>query len=747
MFGLIDRLTLWLERAALGELDPDELPLHPPVAYASAEAGVIVVRADLGALAPAAAGTGRRLPATVPPEEPAGYRLVVGITEAHDGDRLDVVEWVSRSEWLRRFNAGTLPAERKGRPVAGALAVLTDRELSFEYPRQAAALITALEGLGVPQEDLFTAIGEVGAINYQLTWHRAGDGPAKPADLHLFVGTPSRRIQGGVLRQHLVGWRFDDIGRQIAENIIFADADDRDLARLGQAARKVLPGWVADADITWVRVMEARAEVTVRRDTGTSACWLGGRRVIVLGCGALGGPIAEYCVRAGAAEIHVLDNDVVTPGVLVRQPYADADIGIPKALALATRLNGLRPDAPALPVVGTAQAALLADGAPAPDFDLVIDGTADAAVGSLIELRRNRARAAWPPVVSVMIGHDARRGVVTIAKSGATGAGRHTLRRLALAARGHHADRLGDIAADIFPTEPRSPIFQPEPGCSSPTFTGSAADLAALSGHLFDAGMRTLAGTGPAEASEPMVAAAVRLEASADGAIRPAVTWLGWPDDLICRDDARGYEIRISHPALARMRTEVRRGARLRGPEVETGGLLLGQVDDACRCVWVDDVSGPPPDSLLSAVHFDHGVEGVAELIAYHRERTGRLSTFVGMWHSHPCGKAEPSPTDKAAMAALVTPVAGGPRRALIVIVGGDDERWASFADGGQEPNVYARLCSRASDAGLIEAPPVPASQHADAWPGGWRSRMQPMRQRRRRWLRRYRLRRPRPDA
>ena len=60
MFGLIERLTVWLERAALGELDPDDQPLHPPVAYTSGAAGVMVVRADLGELAPAASSSGRR---------------------------------------------------------------------------------------------------------------------------------------------------------------------------------------------------------------------------------------------------------------------------------------------------------------------------------------------------------------------------------------------------------------------------------------------------------------------------------------------------------------------------------------------------------------------------------------------------------------------------------------------------------------------------------------------------------------
>jgi integrative and conjugative element protein (TIGR02256 family) len=748
MFGLIERLTVWLERAALGELDPDDQPLHPPVAYISGAAGVMVVHADLGELAPAASSSGRRqltvaATAGTQPRDPAAYQLVVGITEAQAEDRFDLLEWVSRREWLRRFAAGELPALRDGRPVAGTLAVLTDRELSFEYPKQAATLVEALESLGIPHEDLFAAIGEVGAINYELARHRAGNGPVIPAELHVFVGTPSRRLQGDTLRQHLVCWRFDEFGRLAAENIIYAGADHTSLARLGDLAREFLPRWVALAETSWVRVMEYRAEVTVRRDANSSAEWVRGRRVLVLGCGALGGPIVEFCVRAGACEVIAIDDDVVTPGILVRQPYADGDIGIPKALALANRLNRIRPDQPVRSVVGTAQAVLLGDGAPAPTADLVIDATADSAVASLLELRRTRSEGAWPPVLSVMIGHDARRGVATIAKSDATGAGRHLLRRLALTARGQYADRLKDVATDFFPTEPRTATFQPEPGCSSPTFTGSAADLSALAGHLFDVSLSALSGRGPTETAEPMVAAAVRLDAHADGSRRPAVTWLGWPNDHVCEDTDSGYQIRISQPALARIRAEVRRGARLRGAKIETGGLLLGQVDDACRCIWVDDVSGPPPDSLLSAAHFDHGIEGVDELIAYHRERTGKLSNFVGMWHSHPYGKAEPSLTDEAAMAALVTPVSDGPRQALIVIVGGDETSWPAWVDGRHAPDVYARFATRAAHVQPIQPPPVPASHRTDAWPGGWRSRPQPASPKARKplWLR---LRRPR---
>ena len=36
---------------------------------------------------------------------------------------------------------------------------------------------------------------------------------------------------------------------------------------------------------------------------------------------------------------HLADNGIVSPGILVRQPYQDADIGQYKAIVLAWRLN------------------------------------------------------------------------------------------------------------------------------------------------------------------------------------------------------------------------------------------------------------------------------------------------------------------------------------------------------------------------------------------------------------------------
>ena len=54
-----------------------------------------------------------------------------------------------------------------------------------------------------------------------------------------------------------------------------------------------------------MRVLENRPEITRRRDEGSPPAWLAGKRVLVLGCGALGAPAAEACVRAGAAALHL----------------------------------------------------------------------------------------------------------------------------------------------------------------------------------------------------------------------------------------------------------------------------------------------------------------------------------------------------------------------------------------------------------------------------------------------------------
>ena len=81
------------------------------------------------------------------------------------------------------------------------------------------------------------------------------------------------------------------------------------------------------------------------------------------------------------------------------------------------------------------------------------------------------------------------------------------------------------------------------------------------------------------------------------GTAKGAPIPLTWQNDLIVTDQTGNYEVRINTRALAEMRTEARRGHRIRGTLVETGGMLLGSFDEATQTVYLDTATGPSPDS------------------------------------------------------------------------------------------------------------------------------------------------------
>jgi integrative and conjugative element protein (TIGR02256 family) len=705
MRGLLDRLIAWLRRAAAGDLDPEGQPLHPPVAYFSLSAGVAVIRPDLPEAAPEQAA------------EPAGSaRMMIAVCRQDRLDRVDVIDWVTPEEWRMRFQAAELSGDvgDDGRRVLGAGVIILSRDIGFEYPAEASALLAGLEAAGADRPSVLGLLGSAATVNGRLDAVRvlgAYEQEARP--LCLFVGTPSRRMPGsGQRRIHLVCWRIDQAGQQLLAAARSPGTSDQDLAEATAA-------WLDQAATTWMPVMEARPEVTIRRDSGTSAAWLAGKRVLVLGAGALGAPAAEICVRADAAEVTIADNGIVAPGVLVRQPYRDAEIGQHKAAVLAGRLNQIHADdrVGALPqdIIVT----VLTEELDAAQFDLIIDATANAAVASRLEYCLARSPGDWPPVMTMLLGHQARRGVVAVAKPGASGAGRHVLRKLGLAASVDPAGQLADVRGDFFPDPLRTQLFQPEPGCSDPTFTGSAAETGALAAHLMTAGLDALVGCAGSGAAHLLAVGVVRLGHQTDGSGGGGVSWLGWPNDLVLQDGAAAYEVRFSAAAVRELRAESARSARVRGRDIETGGMLLGEIDEACRCIWIDMATGPPPDSRLSGLHFDHGTEGTEELIEHYRTSSGQLTTFVGMWHTHPDHQAQPSPTDETGVRQLLIPAMRTAPRAIMVILGGQPPIWSAWLDRGEIPDISAELV-RYDPASPAQAPAVSADRDYSAWPGGF---------------------------
>ncbi|HEU4431061.1 MAG TPA: molybdopterin-synthase adenylyltransferase MoeB [Myxococcota bacterium] len=97
-------------------------------------------------------------------------------------------------------------------------------------------------------------------------------------------------------------------------------------------------------------------------------------RVLLIGAGGLGCPLAQYLTAAGVGHIGLVDDDVVDTSNLQRQVlYGTADVGKPKVDVALARLRAMNPDVDAVGIREriTSQNAL----ALMRDWDVIIDGT------------------------------------------------------------------------------------------------------------------------------------------------------------------------------------------------------------------------------------------------------------------------------------------------------------------------------------------------------------------------------------
>jgi integrative and conjugative element protein (TIGR02256 family) len=675
MFGVIARLAVWYRRAAAGRLVEAGQPLHPPLAYQRfSGTDCVVIHPDL------------------PRDFDPGGAVMVG---PYPG-RADVVEWLRPAALeldgqaeLTRLMTKLEDVARAHRAPAflGAVRILHD-PLSFEFPDDFAKLASALRFRGVDQDDLLEQLARVWLAN-----RLAAVGTNAVGSLHFFLGAPMRgRAGSGALDTHMEVGQLDPDLADIPPILARAGARDTDLAAWFPAALRQARNWMETASLAWALVEEARPQIVTRRDSGRPSQWLLGKNVIVLGCGAIGARIAEHCVRAGVRRLVVADRDRVGPGVLVRQPYEDPDIGRAKALQLAGRLALIRPSGVEVQAeVGDIRDTILGTGTRRP-ADLIVDATASRGVSARIEWLRRTEPGRWPPILTAGVGHACERAVGALALPHASGAGADILRSFADQAAS--SEELRDADEDFFADPGPDDIFQPEIGCSEPTFAGSDPEAAAAAGLVLTWGLHMLSDYAAHRPVSPKSLFLARLPGDPRSS---AHVYLEWPNDVTADDPQSGYQLRVRPQAMATLRAEALTTSRRFLPRWETGGVLLGYFDDACRVIWVTAAEGPSPDSERGACSFRHGTEGVAGRVAAHRAASGGRVRFAGLWHTHPGMPPRASQTDDQAMRDLLVslPVTQFPRRAVRLILGGEADRWDHWLQGAGPPDIGFQLFSR----------------------------------------------------
>ncbi len=619
MFDFMRRVHAWFRDAALNQLDADGAPLHPPAVYPTKNTNVCI-NEDTPAF------TGR-------------FWLGGAVLQPVGENRLDLNEWL---------DFGDVAANPEAAP-----AILLSTPFSFEYPKYVSGLSDQLDQAGIPKHALLLLLSVAAAAKEE----------GKP--LHVVVGTPMRGIagQGGERRQHLAVWEIDPTPvQQLALVTKALNLRDRwgefdgreEIEELTDDIINAAKDWMNTAKVGWCRIMENRPEVTQRRDSDSALSVFKEKKVGLLGCGAIGGVIAEHLVRAGVQHIHLIDNSIVNPGILVRQNFRDEDVGKLKSDALKARLLAISPSLSCEASSENAYRSLLSNTDWTNGFDVVIDATASLRVRTkLEELQKDQETSAV--IASLMVSSRAEHAAMAVAPPSYTGATLDVLRKLSLSVmnREHLA-----VYKEAFWSQSEKPLFQPEPGCSDPTFVGSAADVGVLSGKMLNK---------LAEFLDPNASTAHGLLFSRDTSTDRDHAFAYQPDILI--KTGNGIDVRVSSHAWRDIRGWIKSGSRERGELVETGGLLFGEFNDVVDVLWINEVIGPPSDSEFSETEFLCGVNGTKEINEEKKGRTGGSVKFIGTWHSHPISQAQPSRKDLDGIAGLfATDLTQSPLQLMMII-------------------------------------------------------------------------------
>lgn len=425
-------------------------------------------------------------------ERTALYHPVGGVLHATEGTptvvvraELDVhaqtVIWCS----LRRRSAARLDLAMRSRGESPVPVFLLGGQLSYSAGTSVAQLLALARAGGQPLPHFLELLAQASA--------------AAPAGAPTYFLLAVPAVTGA---RHLL------CGRVAAAKMRRLRAAAQ---RQGPLVRITQSDVDSDLPIEWCTVSEERSSRTTRRDQARPVAPYQGTHIVVWGCGGLGSWAAEFFARAGAARLTLCDPALVSGGLLIRQDYTETDVGMTKADALAGRLRAVNDNL----TVDTVPGASLLTESGLPACNLLVDATVSNSVGVL--LRATWATTVERPVVARLVTDRATctLGLLTVTQPG-SGPDPETVDR-----------RTGELVAQ----QPQLEAFRrfwdppgagdevvPAPGCSTPTFHGSAADLATVCGTLVSV-------LGP-HLNAPDIAGAHLVAAAHTSTGAPAHTWI-----------------------------------------------------------------------------------------------------------------------------------------------------------------------------------------------------------------------------
>ncbi|MBY5439052.1 thiamine biosynthesis protein ThiF [Rhizobium leguminosarum] len=346
----LERLLIWIDAAAAGELaiegEPLELPSGPgqtnfPVV------GFVGTDDDLTFWRDRINEWGWVDLARLP-----GAKISYAMTTFRNRQLAPI----RKSEWGRTI-AGADPAKTGLWIALDSLPVLEP----WELPRTWVDLSTHLGGQGVQLSDVFEQAG----ANRRLRKDDRGT-------TTLFLGFPLAELIGEApAKYHWIGVGAVELSDRKAKKNGFRAIEQT--RRFLDRARPT-----ANSPLTWLRTVNWEPDqIRTRSGFGTGMV---SERVLIIGAGSLGGAVSENLVRMGMTRMGILDHDILDVGNLTRHVLGMDAVGHDKAAALANALSLIMPDADVRGIVTSfpPDTNELAD--ELRSFDVIIDCTGSDAV-------------------------------------------------------------------------------------------------------------------------------------------------------------------------------------------------------------------------------------------------------------------------------------------------------------------------------------------------------------------------------
>lgn len=136
------------------------------------------------------------------------------------------------------------------------------------------------------------------------------------------------------------------------------------------------------------------------------------------------------------------------------------------------------------------------------------------------------------------------------------------------------------------------------------------------------------------------------------------------------RDNSQRYQVVVADCAVQEMV-----GNCIEAGRKETGGILIGRLEDDGQTARIVEATPRPRDSKFGWFWFRRGTAGLGKLL---EERWAFGLHYLGEWHYHPGGSCEPSGADYAAMASIAGDARYQSPEPILAILGGDPNgNWA----------------------------------------------------------------------